>query len=137
MRKVSSTPSSCIWWIWVLLFVFSAFSYMVDYFQLQGALRWTLILVFMMIKASFIVAIFMHMAWERLALKLAILVPPLALLILIALMAIEGRLHVPDAAGLVREIAVSRANRRTGTQKGVGALIIAPRQNTPESAAVS
>jgi cytochrome c oxidase subunit 4 len=76
--------------IWVLLFVFSAFSYMVDYFQLQGALRWTLILVFMMLKASFIVAIFMHMAWERLALKLAILVPPLALLILIGLMAIEG-----------------------------------------------
>jgi caa(3)-type oxidase subunit IV len=76
--------------IWLLLFVFSAFSYMVDYFQLQGALRWTLILVFMILKASFIVAVFMHMAWERLALKLAILVPPLTLLILIALMAIEG-----------------------------------------------
>jgi cytochrome c oxidase subunit IV len=76
--------------IWGLLFVFSAFSYMVDYFQLQGALRWTLIIVFMLLKASFIVAVFMHMAWERLALKLAILVPPLALLILIALMAIEG-----------------------------------------------
>src|SRR6188474_2801573 len=77
-------------WIWLLLFVFSAFSYMVDYFQLQGALRWTLILLFMLLKASFIVAIFMHMAWERLALKLAILVPPLTLLVLIALMAIEG-----------------------------------------------
>ena len=76
--------------IWLLLFVFSAFSYMVDYFQLQGAVRWTLILVFMMLKASFIVAVFMHMAWERLALKLAILVPPLALLVLVGLMAIEG-----------------------------------------------
>jgi cytochrome c oxidase subunit 4 len=76
--------------IWLLLFVFSAFSYMVDYFQLQGALRWTLILLFMFLKASFIVAVFMHMAWERLALKLAILVPPLTLLVLIALMAIEG-----------------------------------------------
>jgi cytochrome c oxidase subunit 4 len=77
-------------WIWLLLFVFSAFSYMVDYFQLQGALRWTLILVFMTLKAGFIIAIFMHMAWERLALKLAILTPPLALLVLIGLMAIEG-----------------------------------------------
>ncbi len=77
-------------WIWLLLFVFSAFSYMVDYFNLQGALRWTLILTFMMIKAAFIVGIFMHMAWERLALKLAILVPPLSLLVLIGLMAIEG-----------------------------------------------
>jgi len=77
-------------YIWALLFVLSAFSYMVDYFQLQGALRWTLIIVFMLLKAGFIVAIFMHMAWERLALKFAILVPPLCLLVLIGLMAIEG-----------------------------------------------
>ena len=76
--------------IWILLFVLSTFSYMVDYFQLQGALRWTLIILFMLLKAGFIVAIFMHMAWERLALKLAILIPPLCLLVLIGLMAVEG-----------------------------------------------
>ena len=76
--------------IWGLLFVLSAFSYMVDYFQLQGYLRWTLIIIFMLLKAGFIVAVFMHMKWERLALKLAILIPALALLVLIALMAIEG-----------------------------------------------
>ena len=63
---------------------------MVDYFHLQGMLRWSLILLFMFLKAGFIVFIFMHMNWERLALKLAILVPPLALLILIGLMAVEG-----------------------------------------------
>jgi cytochrome c oxidase subunit 4 len=83
-------PIKLYLWIWLLLFVFSTFSYMVDYFQLQGALRWTLILVFMFLKAGFIVAIFMHMKWERLGLKLAILFPPLALLVLIGLMAIEG-----------------------------------------------
>jgi cytochrome c oxidase subunit IV len=44
----------------------------------------------MFVKAGFIVAIFMHMKWERLALKLAILLPPLLLLVLIALMSIEG-----------------------------------------------
>ena len=76
-------------WIWVLLFVLSACSYMVDYFQLHGALRWTLILLFMLLKAGFIVSIFMHVAWERLALKLVILVTPLTLLVLIGLMAIE------------------------------------------------
>ena len=76
--------------IWALLFVFSTFSYLVDYFQLHGMLRWSLIIVFMLAKAGFIVAIFMHMRWERLALKFAILIPPLALLILIGLMAIEG-----------------------------------------------
>lgn len=83
-------PIKIYLWIWLLLFVFSTFSYLVDFYRLQGYLRWTLIIVFMLLKAGFIVAIFMHMAWERLALKLAILVPPLALLVLVGLMAIEG-----------------------------------------------
>lgn len=83
-------PLGIYLWIWVLLFVLSVFSYMVDYMQLQGYLRWTLILIFMALKAGFIIAIFMHMAWERLALITAILLPPLVLLVLIALMAIEG-----------------------------------------------
>ncbi len=83
-------PLGIYLWIWVLLFVLSIFSYMVDYMQLQGYLRWTLILIFMFLKAGFIIAIFMHMAWERLALITAILIPPLALLVLIALMAVEG-----------------------------------------------
>jgi cytochrome c oxidase subunit IV len=83
-------PISTYLWIWLLLFVLSAFSYMVDYMQVQGLLRWTLIIVFMLLKAGLIVAVFMHMKWERLALKLAILVPPLSLLVLIGLMAIEG-----------------------------------------------
>src|SRR2546429_6863855 len=76
--------------IWALLFVFSIFSYLIDYFHLHGYLRWSLIITFMLLKAGLIVAIFMHMAGERLALKFAILVPPLVLLILIGLMAVEG-----------------------------------------------
>jgi len=76
--------------VWILLFVLSGFSYAVDYFHLQGMLRWTLILLFMFLKAGFIVAIFMHMAWERLALIYAILLPPLCLLVFISLMSIEG-----------------------------------------------
>ena len=83
-------PISVYLWIWLLLFVFSALSYMVDYMQLQGMLRWTLILIFMFLKAGFIVAIFMHMAWERMALITAILLPPIALLFLIGFMAVEG-----------------------------------------------
>ena len=31
-------------WIWLLLFVLSFFSYMVDWYQFQGMLRWSLIL---------------------------------------------------------------------------------------------
>ena len=83
-------PIAIYLWIWILLFVFSTFSYLIDYFHLHGYLRWSLIITFMLLKASFIVAIFMHMAWERLALKFAILIPPLCLLVLIGLMAIEG-----------------------------------------------
>jgi cytochrome c oxidase subunit IV len=37
-----------------------------------------------------IIAVFMHMAWERLALVYAILVPPLCLLVLVVLMATEA-----------------------------------------------
>ena len=83
-------PISVYLWIWGLLFVLSGFSYMVDYLQLQGYLRWSLFLLCMFLKAGFIVAIFMHMAWERMALITAILLPPIALLFFIAFMAIEG-----------------------------------------------
>ena len=76
--------------IWALLFVLSAMSYSVDYFHFQGVLRWTLILTFMMMKAGLIVAVFMHLAWERLALIYAILLPPLALLVLVWLMLSEA-----------------------------------------------
>jgi len=76
--------------IWGLLFVLSTLSYLVDYFHFEGLLRWSLILIFMMLKAGLIVAVFMHMAWERLALICAILLPPAALLVLVGLMASEG-----------------------------------------------
>ena len=76
--------------VWVLLFVLSTFSYLVDYFQLQGLLRWSLIVIFMFLKAGLIVAVFMHMAWERMALIYAILIPPIALATLVWLMLIES-----------------------------------------------
>jgi len=76
--------------VWGLLFVLSAFSYLVDYFHLQGYLRWSLILVFMMMKAGLIVAVFMHMRWERLALAYAILLPPVLVLVFVGLMTFEA-----------------------------------------------
>jgi cytochrome c oxidase subunit 4 len=76
--------------IWGLLFVLSAFSYLVDFFHLHGTLRWSLILLFMMLKAGLIVAIFMHMAWERLALIYAILFPPVAILVFVGIMVFES-----------------------------------------------
>lgn len=76
--------------VWILLFVLSACSYLVDYFDFHGELRWGLIVLFMLLKAGLIVAVFMHMAWERLALVAAILVPPLAVLVFVGTMAMEG-----------------------------------------------
>ena len=83
-------PISIYFWIWGLLFVLSALSYMVDILEFQGLLRWSLIITFMMLKAGLIVAVFMHMMWERMAIICAILVPPGVILILIALMALEA-----------------------------------------------
>ena len=76
--------------IWALLFVLSAASYAVDYFGVQSYLRWFLILTFMLMKAGLIVAVFMHMMWERLALMYAILLPPLLLLVLLGIGALEA-----------------------------------------------
>ncbi|GJD79266.1 cytochrome C oxidase subunit IV family protein [Methylobacterium gregans] len=76
--------------VWAWLFVLSACSYLIDYLHLQGGLRWSLILLFMIVKAGLIVAVFMHLAWERVALIYVILIPPAALLIFIAIMAIEA-----------------------------------------------
>lgn len=76
--------------VWGWLFILSACSYMVDYFGIQGYLRWGLIIIFMMLKAGLIVAVFMHMAWERLALVYAILLPPVLVLVFVALMVSES-----------------------------------------------
>ena len=76
--------------VWALLFVLSTLSYLVDYFHFHGLLRWGLIVVLMLLKAGLIVAVFMHMAWERMALICAILIPPIALLVLVGMMASEA-----------------------------------------------
>jgi cytochrome c oxidase subunit 4 len=76
--------------VWAWLFVLSTCSYLVDYLGVHGNLRWFLILLFMTLKAGLIVAIFMHMAWERLALLYAILLPPLLLLVFLGIMVFES-----------------------------------------------
>ena len=76
--------------IWALLFVLSACSYLVDYVGLQGYLRWSLIILFMLMKAGLIVAVFMHMMWERLALLYAIAVPPILVMVFVFLMTHEA-----------------------------------------------
>jgi cytochrome c oxidase subunit IV len=76
--------------VWAWLFVLSACSYLIDYFQFEGIMRYSLILLFMMLKAGLIIAVFMHMAWERLSLVYAILVPISAVLVFVAIMVLES-----------------------------------------------
>src|SRR5215471_8418314 len=76
--------------VWGWLFVLSTCSYLVDFFGIQGHLRWSLILLFMVLKAGLIVAVFMHMAWERLALAYAILLPPVLVLVFVGIMVFES-----------------------------------------------
>ncbi len=83
-------PISVYFKVWGLLFVLSAFSYLVDFFDVEGYLRWSLILLFMIMKAGLIVAVFMHMMWERLALLYAIMLPPILVLVFVFLMTYEA-----------------------------------------------
>ncbi len=92
MAKVEGQqhPLGVYFKIWGWLFVLSTMSYLVDFFGFESYLRWTLILVFMMLKAGLIVAFFMHMRWERLALAYAILIPPALVLMFVFLMTFEA-----------------------------------------------
>ena len=47
-------------------------------------------LLFMILKAGLIVAVFMHMYWERLALVYAIIVPPVLVLVFVFIMTSES-----------------------------------------------
>ena len=76
--------------VWGLLFVLSTFSYLVDYLHFESYLRWTLIITFMLMKAGLIVAVFMHMRWERLALTYAIVGPPALVMLFMLLMTFEA-----------------------------------------------
>lgn len=77
-------------WVWSWLFVLSIASYLVDVSGMEGLPKWFLITLFMLLKAGLIVAFFMHMAWERLAIIYTVLVPPGVLLFLAGLMAMES-----------------------------------------------
>ena len=76
--------------IWALLFVLSAASYMVDYLHFVGWIRWFLIVIFMLLKAGLIVAVFMHMVWERFALVYVVIVPPLLLIVFVGIGILEA-----------------------------------------------
>src|SRR5262249_15341424 len=76
--------------VWGWLVVLSTCSSLVDSFGPHGSLRWSLTLLFMILKAGLIVAVFMHMAWGRLALMYAILVPPVLVLVFVGIMVFES-----------------------------------------------
>jgi cytochrome c oxidase subunit IV len=63
---------------------------MVDYFNFEGLLRWTLILAFMVSKAALIVAVFMHLFWERYVIVNVLLWPMTLMLLFVGIMAAES-----------------------------------------------
>ena len=70
------------------------FFYMVDRYNFQGLLRWSLILIFMFLKAGLIMAFFMHLFWERYALVNVLLWPMTAIACFVSLMVAEGKYTV-------------------------------------------
>ena len=89
-KKTTTHNIGIYLWIWGLLFVFSTFSYLVDWYNLQGLLRWSLIVFFMLIKAGLIMAIFMHLYWERWAIVNVLLWPMTAIIVFIGIMVAES-----------------------------------------------
>jgi cytochrome c oxidase subunit IV len=89
-EPVQHHPLRVYFIVWFWLFVLSACSYAVDVAGFEGLLKWSLIVLFMLLKAGLIVAVFMHMVWERLALSWAIILPPLVLLVFVAIMGFES-----------------------------------------------
>jgi len=83
-------PLKTYFWVWGALFVFSVFSYLVDISPLEGFAKWSLITLFMLLKAGLIVTIFMHMIWERSSMVIPVLLPAGVLLFLMLLMILEG-----------------------------------------------
>ena len=81
-------------WIWGLLFALSFCSYMVDWLQFQGLLRWTLIVIFMFLKAGLIMMFFMHLFWERYTLVNVLLWPMTAIACFVGLMVAEAKYTV-------------------------------------------
>jgi cytochrome c oxidase subunit IV len=83
-------PMSTYVKVWGMLFVLAAMSYSVGYFNVQGPLRWVLLVVLMLLQAGLIVSMLMHLVWERLALVFAIILPPMLLITLIGIGALDG-----------------------------------------------
>ena len=90
-KKTTTHNIGIYLWIWGLLFVFSTFSYLVDWYNLQGLLRWSLIVFFMLIKAGLIMAIFMHLYWERWAIVNVLLWPMTAIMVFVGIMVVESQ----------------------------------------------
>ena len=114
-RPVQQHPVRLYLLVWAWLFVLSACSYSVDYFGITRTLRWALILLFMVLKAGLIVAVFMHMAWERLALVCAILLPMAAIINLLAMMVLGSKLYPAHAGDFLWDKLLTMATAWGGT----------------------
>lgn len=77
--------------VWGTLFVLSAMSYFVDFFDVEPlALKRFLLVAFALAKAGLIVSYFMHVRYERLSLVYVILLPPILLLGLVSIAMMEA-----------------------------------------------
>lgn len=92
-QHVQSHPLKTYFWVWGWLFVLSVCSYLTDLSPLEGVAKWFLITLFMLMKAGLIMAVFMHLQWERLSLVTLIVVLPGALLFALMVFGFEGN-HV-------------------------------------------
>ena len=80
-----ATGSKVIFSVWFALLGMTVLEVFLAYRSLSLQAMVILLMGLSILKAGLIIAVFMHMVWERLALVYAILLPPLLLLVLLGI----------------------------------------------------
>ncbi|MCS7085612.1 MAG: cytochrome C oxidase subunit IV family protein [Bacteroidia bacterium] len=79
-----------IWRPFIILFLVTALEFLVAFTLPKGGLKVAIFILMTLVKAFYIVAYFMHVKFERLNLAMAIVLPFLFIVYLIALLMLEG-----------------------------------------------
>jgi cytochrome c oxidase subunit IV len=76
--------------VWGLLFVLAATSYCISYFGVGQPLKAILLLALALLQAGLIVAVLMHLVWERVIVAYLMFVPPILLASFLAICFADG-----------------------------------------------
>jgi len=89
-ENAQQPPVGIYYKVWGLLFVLAGFSYAIGYFGVEAPLRGILLIALALLQAGLIIAVLMHLAWERVIVVYLILVPPVLLVSFLGICIADG-----------------------------------------------